>query len=83
MTNPDNYRQQAETLRKLAKATSDHDAALAYNMRAVEFEYLAKRAEVGQLPQRETHQVQPTDQGHIGADYNFTDRSSGTRTEKP
>ena len=58
-SNPDDCRQQAESLRKLAKATSDHDAALAYNMRAIEFDYLAERKAAGQVRQPEA-QLPPT-----------------------
>jgi hypothetical protein len=63
------YREQAETLRKLATATSDQDTALGYNMRAIECDYLAERAEAGgrgrstpDQPVRQ-HQIQPENPG--------------------
>ena len=39
------YRQQAEALRKLARATGDPDEALAHSLRAVEFDYLAEQTD--------------------------------------
>jgi len=69
MPSAEYYREQAETLRKLAKATSDQDAALGYNMRAIECDYLAERAEAraraSSTPDQhvQQHQVQPKDPG--------------------
>jgi hypothetical protein len=45
MTSAAYYRQQAETLRNLARAMTDEDLAFAYHLRAVEYNHLADQAE--------------------------------------
>ena len=55
MANAKYYRHQAESLRKLAAATSDEHQALAYRLRATEYDYLADQSETGgQVQQRGT-----------------------------
>jgi hypothetical protein len=56
MTSAKDYRARAEALRKLAKETKDADEALAYNLRAVECDYLADELENGQTQQ---HGIEP------------------------
>jgi hypothetical protein len=53
------YRERADALRKLARAASDRDEALALNLRAVEFDYLAEQADTGQVQQRGTEAPPP------------------------
>ena len=57
MATAEHYRSQAETLRKLAKESADQDAALAYNLRAAHFDYLAEQADASQVPQ---HGIDPS-----------------------
>jgi len=52
MATATDYRQKAEALRELARTTVDRDEALAYNLRAVEYDYLAEQAEAGQVQQQ-------------------------------
>ena len=55
MASAKDYRQQADSLRKLAAATADENQALAYRLRAVEYDYLADQAKRGgQVQQRGT-----------------------------
>lgn len=54
MATAEHYRLQAETLRKLAKASADQDAALAYNLRAAHFDYLAEQADADPVPRHGT-----------------------------
>lgn len=51
------YRQRAEMFRKFAAATTDEDQALAYRLRAVEYDRLADEAESGGQVQQ--HGTQP------------------------
>lgn len=51
------YRQQAEMLRNAAAATTDEDLALAYRLRAIEYDHLAEEAEGGSQAQQ--HGTQP------------------------
>lgn len=55
MATAEYYRQQAEALRKLAKASTEPDVAFAYNLRAVEYDHLAEESEA----QVQQHGTQP------------------------
>jgi len=63
MASGKHYRQQADSLRKLAEATTDEDQALAYRLRAVEYDYLAEQAESGGQVQQHGTQPPPAPPG--------------------
>jgi hypothetical protein len=52
MTSVKYYRRQAESLRELAKATTDLDEGFVYLLRAIEFDTKAEDLEQGQVQQR-------------------------------
>jgi hypothetical protein len=60
MPSREDYLQQAAALRKLAKAETDRDMALAYNLRAVEYDQLADESDdAGQVQQHGTQPPRP------------------------
>jgi hypothetical protein len=59
MASEKDYRQQADSLRKLAAATTDENQALVYRLRAVEYDDLADQAASGGQVQQSGTQPPP------------------------